>query len=351
MKTVLRIGITTIIAVGIVCFLQLYAKYREGQPTGFNRRMVMGVLHDPNHIDLNSSSLYIISLDDNRIVLGDTKKSGLMLTTDFTLKNCDTSLLDLPDSVNFAWGAARIVEKGKQTLLVEGITPNIYAFIGAGSLRPTSMPDGIPSFDLLAPSDSGFGFRAVDTVSNQYVLGSFVPGEKLTVDNSILTGQQDVFFSADGSLLYDPASRRFIYVYYYRNGLIGFNQGLDTVYYGTTIDTVTFAKISMHRISSERKVTFSSPPTRINKHACVSDGWLFIYSSRRADNEKGKLAFTSSVIDVYSVSGFHYLGSFYVPDYDGKGIRDFAVYSNHLVALRGDELFVFSFDRIRFLKQ
>lgn len=350
MKVLLRLIITIVTAVGVVCFLQLYARHKEGTPTGFNRRIILGVLNDPNHAGLNSSSMYIISLDDNRIVLGDTKESGLMLITDFTLKEFETSWLDLPDSVHFAWGAARIMEKGKQSLLFEGITPNIYAFEGPDSLRPTPMPDGIPNFDLLAPGDSGFGFRAIDSTGNQYVLGSFVPGEKLTVDKSILTPQQDGFFSTDGALQYDKVSRRFIYVYYYRNGLIGFNQGLDTVYCGTTIDTVNYAKISVHRISSEKKVTFSSPPTRINKHSCVSDGMLFIYSGRRADNEKGKLAFTSSVIDVYSVSGFKYLGSFYVPNYDGKGIRDFAVHGNHLVALRGDEVFVFAFNRNGLLK-
>jgi len=351
MKVLFRLIITIAIAVGVVCFLQLYARYKEGIPTGFNRRIVSGVLNDPHHAGQSSSSLYIISLDDNRIVLGDAKESGFMLITDFTLKDFDTSWLDLPDTVHFAWGAARITKKGKQMLLAEGITPNIYVFEGADSLRPTPIPDGIPNFDLLAPGDSGFGFRAIDTTGNQYILGSFVPGEKLTVDKSILTPQQDGFFSTDGALLYDKVSRRFIYVYYYRNGLIGFKEGLDSVYYGTTIDTVTYAKISVHRITSEKKVTFSSPPIRINNHACVSDGWLFIYSGRRADNERGKLAFTSSAIDVYSVSGFQYLGSFYVPNYDGKGIRDFAVHGNHLVALRSNEVFVFAFDRNRLLKQ
>lgn len=350
MKILLRISITIATAIGIVCFLQLYAKYKEGRPTGFNRRIVIGVLYDANHAALHSSSLYIVSLKGNRIVLADAGKSGMMLSTDFTLKNVDTSWLDLPDSVHFAWGAARIMEKGKQTLLAEGITPNIYAFEAADSLRPTPVPDGIPNFDLLVPGDNGFGFRAIDTTSNQYILGSFVPGEKLTVNKSILTPQQDGFFSTDGALLYNSVSRRFVYVYYYRNELIGFDQGLDTVYYGSTIDTVTYAKISVHRISSEKKVTFSSPPTRINKHACISDGWLFIYSGRRADNEKGRLAFTSSAIDVYSVSDFRYLGSFYLPNYDGKGIRDFAVHGNHLVALRGDEVFAFAFDRKEFLR-
>lgn len=351
MKALLRISATVAAAIGIVCFLQLYAKYREGRPNGFNRSLVTGVLSHASHAALNSSSLYIVSVGENRIVLGDARKSGIMLTTDLTLNKIDTNWVDLPDSVHFAWGAARIMKKGEQTLLAEGITPHVYAFEEAKSLRPTPVRDGIPNFDLLTPGDSGFGFRAIDTTNNQYVLGSFVPGEKLTVDKSILAAQQDGFFSVDGALLYDSATHRFIYYYYYRNGLIGFAQGLDTVYYGATIDTVSHAKITVHRITSEKKVTFSSPPTRINKHACVSNGLLFIYSGRRADNEKGKLAFTSSVIDVYSVSGFQYLGSFYVPDYDGKGIRDFAIYGSHLVALRGDEVFVFSFDRNRLLKQ
>lgn len=340
MKAPLRIILTILAAICIVAFLQFYTKLKEGKPNGFNRRMVVALSH-AKRLSLGSSSFYLISLDTNKILLGNAARSGQVLAIPYSLSQVDTLTLNLPDSVRFAWGAAKIKTEGETTLLYEGITPKIFAF-DKSTRHPKLMTSPSLGFDLLTPTDSGFGFRTMDTVAHKYIIGATTADGSTKYYKNILQGQQDGIFSTDGVLLFDNGCKRLIYVYYYRNGLLAFNQAMDTVLHGHTIDTISWARLSLHKIKSEKKITFSSPPLRVNKHACVWKGFLFVYSGLRADNEKGKLAFTSSVIDVYATEDLQYRGSFYVPNYDGQGIRDFAVCRDRLVALRGDDLFVFS---------
>jgi len=340
MKLVIRILPIFFLGIGLVLFLQLYAAFREGAPNGFNRKIAPAVLSSARRYIAGSASLYIISLDSAGIKLGVANESGRILFIPYSLSKPDSTLMLLPDSIHFAWRAAKFIALDHRMFLQEGITPHIYEMNGKTFKEMADIAE-FSQFDVIAPYDSGFAYRTVDSIDQQYTIRIKPRNASTIYTNGILTPQQDGYFSCDGMLLLDKLRHRFVNVYYYRNELTSFNTTFDSVFHGKTIDTVSWAKITLHSIKSERKIAFSSPPLKVNKHASIWNGLLFIYSGLRADNEMGKLAFTSSVIDVYTTSNFSYLGSFYVPDNDGEGIRDFAVYNDQLVALRGNQIYVY----------
>ncbi|UPK68061.1 hypothetical protein [Chitinophaga filiformis] len=341
MKTGKNIFGCFIAGILIIVFLQQYARQKEGFPNGFNRTIIQGILEPPVLTGLKINSYYIIGFSNDRIYLGNHARSRQILELPYDLGHVDTSWLNIKDSVLFGWGAATIHKQGNSFYLAEGVTPCIIGFPKTDTIG-TVLETGTNHFDLILPSERSFVFRTYDTSVHRNVLAYAQYGKRSLTIPALLKDQQDGVFSTDGMLLYDSLSARFLYIYYYRNQLMSFDNNLKNVIHGNTIDTVTRAKIQIHEIRSEHSITFSAPPLKVNKLGCTFHGLLFIYSGLRADNEMGKIAHKSSPIDVYKINDFKYLGSFYIPNYDGKGIRDMAIYNDKLVALRESEITIYN---------
>ncbi|MVT07673.1 hypothetical protein [Chitinophaga tropicalis] len=341
MKTGMKIFWTLFTGILSVAFLLQYASHRERTPNGFTRTVLKKNIEPLAIKNLGTRSCYIIGISVDRVYLGDHSQSGRILELSYNVDKVDTSWLSLSDSIRFGWGAATIYKHGDRFYLAEGVTPNIFAFSQADK-KGIALSSKQCHFNLIIPLDSMFVFRTYDTIMHRNYLAVARYGQEAISRPTLLKDQQDGVFSTDGMLLFDSLTERLIYVYYYRNQLISFDKNLKNELYGKTIDTITHSKIEIHAVKSEHSIKFSAPPLKVNKRACASNGMLFVYSGLRGDNEKGKLAFNSSPIDIYRVNDFKYLGSFYVPNYDGNGIGDMAVWNDKLVALRGREMSVYN---------
>lgn len=338
----LRTAIAVFVPILIVGSLLAYENQREGQANGFTRNIQKIRTGPPEVQDMRTSTYYIAGLSNDSIFLANFSTSGEVVRWSYDLQHRGRTFLSLPDSVHFGWGAAHIFANSAKYCLEEGITPRLFAFEHTGK-KFSELPLGNISFDLNIPLDKKLVFRTYNQILRRNILASLDTYHQVRMASQILKPQQDGVFSTDGMLLHDDTTGRYMYVYYYRNGIAAFDADFQNVVMGHTIDTVTWAKITLSKINTDHQIKFSAPPERINTHACVNDGRLYIYSPRRADNEKGNEAFHSSVIDVYDISTFKYLHSFYVPNYDKEGIRDFAVNRKEgkLVLLRGNYITVY----------
>jgi hypothetical protein len=335
-----RLCLCATCAIAMVAALLVYARKQEGKANGFNRNILTLKIDSAITKKLTATSFYIAGLTRENIVLGNNAASGQLQMLAYDLGSTKNCLLDVPDSILFAWGAAKIYVSDKGSFLAEGITPRIFSFKDGKKGRMVNEVN-FPTFDQIIPGDSLYVFRTYDSSLHRNILAATGPGKPLTRGQQLLISQQDGAFSTDGMLLYDKSTRKYLYVYRYRNGIVSFKSSLEDLQTGNTIDTNTQAKLTLSRINSEREITFSAPPLRINKHACVDNGRLFIYSGLRGDNEHDKPSYLSSAIDVYAVNGLKYLYSFYVPDYKKEGIRDMAVRDDRLVLLKGYHLTVY----------
>ena len=139
---------------------------------------------------------------------------------------------------------------------------------------------------------------------------------------------------ADGTLHYDTATRRLVFVQFYRNGILLLDTDFSAPRFLPTIDTVAHGRTAdgSYQENGTEKYTNSTPQFFVNWNTAVSDGRLYINSLLRADNEPKTTFEDASDIDVYDLSGRGYRYSLKVPRLDGRKLVSFAVRGQDLVA-------------------
>ncbi|WP_148044271.1 hypothetical protein [Sinomicrobium pectinilyticum] len=141
----------------------------------------------------------------------------------------------------------------------------------------------------------------------------------------------DGIFSTDGTLYYDQKTQQLVFLYYYRNQFICTDTNLQLKYRGTTIDTISRAKIKVDKISSENSLTMSAPALKVNNRASIYNNLLFNNSNLLAANEDSDRFEKASVIDAYDLSEGDYRYSFYIPLHEEKKIKAFKVVEDHIL--------------------
>lgn len=255
--------------------------------------------------------------------------------------------LNVNKDQKIAWGALRIKINSQGIYLTEGITPTIL-YSDLKALHPVRLPiDSVHFSKCLPISPSSFVLKTYDAKLQQNILAKETL-HPITVKRmpNILEKQVDGIFCTDGELHYNRKNNHLIYVYHYRNQFIGMDTGMNILYKGKTIDTVSHAKIKVTKISAEGSDRFvlAAPPLVVNKKSYADGNHLFIHSSLIAKNEKITDSRQKSVIDVYSLKDQRYVYSFYIPEYGGTRIRDFAVHNNTLIALYDNHIIAFGID-------
>ncbi|TDW96933.1 hypothetical protein [Dinghuibacter silviterrae] len=139
--------------------------------------------------------------------------------------------------------------------------------------------------------------------------------------------------AADGTMHYDTATKRLVFVQFYRNGILMLDTDFSVTRFLPTIDTVAHGRTAdgSYQENGTVKYTNSTPQFFVNWNTAVSDGLLFINSLLRADNEPKGTFEDASDIDVYDLSGGGYRYSLKVPRLDGRKLVSFAVRGRAMV--------------------
>jgi len=292
------------------------------------------VSDEPKSFDLKFNSFYIAGLSYENIYLGDNRNSGRLIVTNYSFTFFKEIILKIPDSVKFAWRAAKILIKYPYVYLVEGITPCIFkGSFPAPVLKKLNI--GAIKFDSPIPlTGNNIAFRTRDFEKDIRTITKFNFDSGNFYTAHVLEKQNDGFFSTDGMFLIDSASFKLVYLYYYRNNYILLDTFLHLIAKLKTIDTVTQANVKTMIVPSEKTIKLSSPPKVINKNACTCDSQLFVQSLLMADNENPIIFKQSSVFDVYSIEKTAYLFSFYINDPSRYKIREFKIIDKKMVVLQ-----------------
>jgi len=147
--------------------------------------------------------------------------------------------------------------------------------------------------------------------------------------------KNDLGFSTDGWLKYDPFTKRILFVEFYQNSFFCLDSNLNLIYQGKTIDTTNTNSVSIkpNVIGNKEYLMPSSSRTLINKITFVNNGYLFINSGLIADNESPKLFRQNAIIDVYRIQNGTYVGSFYLPYRHENKIMSIVYQSDKLFVL------------------
>ncbi|TDQ10274.1 hypothetical protein [Pedobacter metabolipauper] len=150
----------------------------------------------------------------------------------------------------------------------------------------------------------------------------------------------DGYFGNDGFLRYDKENSRFIYSYLYSGEFLCLDTNLNLLYKSKTIDTVTLPKLKLGVFKTKlkngkyaNKTTQISPPSFINSDFAINNGFVYIISQLKADNESSAEFKENQPIDVYSIKDGKYQYSFYIPKYNRFKLKRIEVTSNQIIAI------------------
>lgn len=156
----------------------------------------------------------------------------------------------------------------------------------------------------------------------------YTPGLGITAREQGLTERTGDFgLSQDGILLYDTATNKAIYVYYYKSRVLFFDTSFRQLQTITTIDHTkekTFRVAAATQQQGIQYITNATPKKRINGMAAVANGHLWI---------KPVMPATGDTADVYSTASGLYIYSVAIPRYGQERVAGFCVSDHQLLAM------------------
>jgi hypothetical protein len=151
-------------------------------------------------------------------------------------------------------------------------------------------------------------------------------------------------FSNDGILKFDKTSKRIFFLQYYGNQFWCLDTNLNLLYTSRTIDTTDTNPVSISKIVNKTETRFVPAKARkiINSNCYAENGFLFVLSRLKADNEINSDFENNSVIDVYAASTGRYYGSFYIPDVKGEKMNSFLIQGHLIFALYKKQVVIYN---------
>ncbi|UGU15320.1 hypothetical protein LS482_16740 [Sinomicrobium kalidii] len=288
-------------------------------------------------LNLNFNSYYFAGMDSTRLYLGNSTAFGHIV--EINVENLrDTTYHKVSVNDILAHKAVRVRINPPYFYLTDGITPFIYRG-NTRDWKATSYIDSIYFVHAVPILDSSVALLGVNRDLENTFYKVTKGKSELDVFPELLEKQgNDGLFSTDGILQYDKRTKRLIYVFFYRNQYLYMDTNFNLLYKGNTIDSITQVKIKVDEISSENKITMSSPPLMVNKNCHLTENLLYIHSNILAKNEDIDTFENSSVIDMYDLKNSSYKFSFYIPAYKENKMSEFIIEDNIIIARHGQYL-------------
>ncbi|MET6999408.1 hypothetical protein [Chitinophaga defluvii] len=193
-----------------------------------------------------------------------------------------------------------------------------------------------PLFTRVSPFTPGaLILRAFDSTSKYQHL------QKVDLKTGTMLAVADIFghsrgemFLTDGMLDFDSVNSSAIYIQYYSNKIYCLDSNLNLKYISKTIDTVGTGDITAasRTVSVGTRETFV-PPITINERSSTDEGYLFVLSNLKADNETDRNFINNSTFDVYQTGNGRYIGSFHLPTLNGHKVDEFMIRNRTLYVL------------------
>jgi len=338
-KLIALFSALTISSISIVVVMFIFSENIIHYHNRLTRRFPQTPIEKVNGKDLKLNSFYIAGTDSFHIFLG----------------NYTAPLLITTLNTHLAITEEKMIELNRKDLPFQGIRLSVRSpfFFAADGSVPCVFRGRIENWKAEIAYKGGEYFtttQALDSVSiavvtnnsrtGDNVLGIINVGEKkkTILNPSILQKQFDGVFDTDGHLLYSRGLDKIVYLYYYRNQFTIADRGLKITGRGTTIDTISRAKLNIAKDKKHQQRKFSTPPLYVNKNSAVYKNLLFVNSAIPGRFEEDRIWEEASIIDVYDLSDKSYLLSFCIYNLEGKKMKSFIVDNDNLYVLIGTQI-------------
>lgn len=336
-KRILYIIITLVVSTLLVIGLFLSSEHIMKKENPFVRRFLPHPIDKAEYLDLGVNSYYIAGLTQDTIYLGNY--TAPLLVTAFNVDNFNLKehliRIDQPSN-KFKNINVRILNDLLH--VSDGTVPIVYK--GSTTNWKVYKNNSKHYFSIIEPVDSQKDILRSQLATNgELVLGQIndTLKDKIDIYNNALKKQIDGVFDSDGFLTVDRRTKQAIYTYYYRNQYIVLDNESIRFKTGKTIDTTTYAKIQVIKLT-DGSIKMSAPPHKVNARTYAFNGLLYIKSELLGKNEPKSMWNQASIIDVYDYNKNEYLYSFYAYDHQKEKIREFAITDDYFFGLVGNSL-------------
>jgi hypothetical protein len=342
----IKLFVITIAVLAILSILVVNAEKSISQTNGFKRSFLKIpelTFSSAGNFPIKSicgmtTAKYFFSSSDPRIIFSFDPK----------IKKWDTSYLVLPVNEKVLSAYNILSDSIGATLFAGNYGLAFFSpFNAKDSTQTVKTKFESPLFTRSAIiSDNSVVLRALDA-SKQ--IQQFVKAEKYT--GKILTTwnpfgeMQDGGFSTDGILDYDKSTGRILYVQYYQNRFFCLDSNLNPLYERNTIDTTNTNKLITRNTgkTGDGSITPGVPLWQTNTLVTANNGYIYIGSSLKSENEKDLEFDNNMVIDVYKMTNGDYLNSFYIPNLEGNKAKQVWIDGDTILALYKNQIAMYKF--------
>lgn len=342
---VILFSVITITSIAIVVALFLLSENIVHYHNKLTRRFPHAPIHQVAISDLKLNSFYFAGVDSTHIYLGNSTAPLLMTTLNSHLIQTEQKMIDL-NRKDLPFKGATISVKSPYFFVFDGTVPCIFRG-KINDWKANLVHQKGEYFTTALPIDStSVAVSTNSSITGDNVLGIIEFGQrsKTILNPKILQKQLDGVFDTDGHLLYSEGMKKIIYIYVYRNQFTVADKNLKIDARGTTIDTITQAKLSIAKDIKYQQRQFSQPPLYVNKNSAVYNNLLFVNSVIPGRFEDDRMWKEASIIDVYDLRKKSYVLSFCIYNYNGKKMKNFIVNNDYLYALIGNHIIGYKID-------
>jgi hypothetical protein len=341
-RNLIILGCCFVFATTVVLTLYAASYKAVHTPNSFLRDYRKFAAIKANELDVEYNSWYIAGVTGEHVYLGNIMAPMRLLVTNLTLTDTQHVRLRIKDTEDATiYVKTRIKIDPPYFYIADGTRPVLFRGKLGEWEAERFMYDKAYFTQATPIGSTSFAIRTNSPATLDNVLGKVRNDTpRVMLDSTLLVKQVDGIFCTDGELLYNKDLNKLVYTYYYRNGFVVYDTGLNLAYRGHTLDTFMQAQIKVGYIPSEKvsKLTYKKT---IHKSTSASGSNLFIHSGLLAKNDVADLLDRVAVVDVYDLRNDTYRFSFIVPHlgFEKTKLRDFMVLNNKtLVALHDHHL-------------
>lgn len=341
-KICLRLFLVLITGIGIMIVLFTTSAREIKRNNAFQRTYIPHALEKIGEYQLESNAFYIAGVDSSTIYLGNYNAPLYLKALSIDLKQVRDFKIEI-DNYELPYKRVRIEVRPPHFFVGDGTVPIL--FMGATKdWKATLFSHEDAFFYQFAFLDSmSLAVLTTSTKTNANTLG-IIHKEQDNVDlklhPQVLKNQIDGTFDTDGQLLWNELTQQVLYVYYYRNQFEVADKGLNFIFTGKTIDTVSTAVLDIAHYNAHNESKLGNA-ILVNRFANSYGQYLYINSDRLGKYEDDEVLSSASIIDQYHIKNNSYIHSFYFYHQYGEKLREFKVVGNFIIGLVNDILWVY----------
>lgn len=338
-------SLVTIIGISIVALLFILSENIMHYHNKLTRRFPHSPVEQEAILDLKLNSYYIAGVDSIHVYLGNVTAPLVVTTLDKQFQSIHKNMIEI-NKKNLPFRGIKVCVIPPYFFAADGTIPCIFRG-KTDNWKAELVNQNGEYFTTVIPIDSVTIAVSTNSKKNgDNILGVIQIGNKTqTILNpQILQKQFDGVFDTDGHLLYSKDIQSIIYLYAYRDQFTISDKKLKIIGRGTTIDTISHAKLSIIKDQKYNQRKLSKPPLFVNKDVTVYKNLLFVNSAIPGRYETDRMWKRTSVIDVYDLMNKTYILSFTLNDLDNRKVKKIVAHNNQLYVLIGTHIIRFKMD-------